>query len=157
MQSEEPLYIKSTRLVWICTSMYNYAHCYDVLVLIKFTYPYCTVYKNKLGWTAKRVEATFRFISWFVCTYYSILWYFMYQLLLYFYFECMYEWIIFLILYVWMNCIYLYTSVFWSIGKVEELWIKMYEHNYIDLFDVQLVQAWLHSLLLIGYKFPSLR
>jgi hypothetical protein len=37
---------------------------------------------------------------------------------------------------------------------IEELWIAMYERNYIQEGDVVLVQVWLQSLLTVGYKFP---
>lgn len=42
------------------------------------------------------------------------------------------------------------------VGRIEELWVHMYERGYLDLRDVALVQAWLHSLLAAGYQFPSL-
>ncbi len=42
-------------------------------------------------------------------------------------------------------------------GRIEELWIMLYEHGYIDLPDVKLVQSWLESLFIIGYKFPSVK
>ena len=37
---------------------------------------------------------------------------------------------------------------------MEELWVMMYEHGYLQMGDVRLVQAWLHSLVAAGYKFP---
>ncbi len=40
-------------------------------------------------------------------------------------------------------------------GRIEELWIMLYEHGYIAERDVLLLQAWLQSLLLVGYKFPA--
>jgi len=39
-------------------------------------------------------------------------------------------------------------------GRIEDLWIEMYEHGYIGLKDVELLQAWLQSLFAAGYKFP---
>ena len=39
---------------------------------------------------------------------------------------------------------------------MEELWIMMYDHGYFQMGDVKLVQAWLHSLVAAGYKFPPL-
>jgi len=41
-------------------------------------------------------------------------------------------------------------------GRIEELWILMYEHGYLKLDDVIMVQAWLSSLLSAGYKFPNI-
>ena len=32
----------------------------------------------------------------------------------------------------------------------------MYDHGYFQMGDVKLVQAWLHSLVAAGYKFPPL-
>lgn len=40
-------------------------------------------------------------------------------------------------------------------GMIEHLWVEMYERGYIEMKDVRLVQAWLESLLLVGYKFPD--
>ena len=42
------------------------------------------------------------------------------------------------------------------IARVEELWVTLYEHQYIELEDVVLMQQWLQSLLDIGYAFPEL-
>ena len=39
---------------------------------------------------------------------------------------------------------------------IEELWVALYEHNYIDVKDVELVQLWLNSLIDIGFEFPTL-
>ena len=39
---------------------------------------------------------------------------------------------------------------------IQELWIDMYERDYIEIEDVYWVQKWLVSLLEIGYKFPVL-
>ena len=41
-------------------------------------------------------------------------------------------------------------------GRIEELWILMYEHGYLKIDDVIMVQAWLSSLLSAGYKFPKI-
>jgi len=41
-------------------------------------------------------------------------------------------------------------------GRIEELWIMMYEHGYFQIEDVVLVQAWIQSLITAGYKFPKL-
>ena len=43
------------------------------------------------------------------------------------------------------------------VGRIEELWIALYEHQYIEVEDVTLVQHWLMSLLEAGYKFPDLK
>lgn len=40
-------------------------------------------------------------------------------------------------------------------GRIEALWIFLFERGYIELKDVQLVQAWLQSLLAAGYRFPT--
>lgn len=42
------------------------------------------------------------------------------------------------------------------VKRIEELWIALYEHQYIELQDVKLVQYWLESLLQVGYTFPEL-
>ena len=41
-------------------------------------------------------------------------------------------------------------------GIVEELYIELYEHGFIGKVDVELLQAWLESLLHVGYAFSSL-
>jgi hypothetical protein len=41
-------------------------------------------------------------------------------------------------------------------GRIEELWIFMYEHGYLGKADVYLVQSWLQSLIDCGYRFPEL-
>ena len=41
--------------------------------------------------------------------------------------------------------------------RIEELWIALYERQYIELKDVELVQHWLQSLFQVGYTFPSLK
>ena len=38
---------------------------------------------------------------------------------------------------------------------IEELWVSLYEHDYIGAKDVELVQLWLNSLIEIGFEFPS--
>ena len=40
-------------------------------------------------------------------------------------------------------------------GMIEHLWVEMYERGYIEVRDVRLVQAWLESLVVVGYKFPD--
>ena len=42
------------------------------------------------------------------------------------------------------------------VSRVEELWIALYEREYIELEDVKLVQLWLQSLVDAGYEFPKL-
>ena len=42
------------------------------------------------------------------------------------------------------------------VGQIEQLWIDLYERNYIDIEDVHLVQLWIQTLLDVGYPFPSL-
>eukprot|EP01038_Epipyxis_sp_PR26KG_P006993 gene6993-9557_t len=39
-------------------------------------------------------------------------------------------------------------------GRIEELWVFLYEHGYIGVQDVHLVQSWLHALISAGYKYP---
>ena len=41
-------------------------------------------------------------------------------------------------------------------GRVEELYILMYEMNIVGLDDVKLAQAWLQDLVRLGYRFPPL-
>ena len=38
-----------------------------------------------------------------------------------------------------------------------ELWIELYEHDYIELHDVETVKVYLRTLIAIGYEFPSLK
>lgn len=38
-------------------------------------------------------------------------------------------------------------------GKIEQLWVRMYEHGYIEIEDVIMCQAWLQSLIGAGYDF----
>ena len=42
------------------------------------------------------------------------------------------------------------------VERMEELYIVLYEHEYIELSDVELLQHWLQALLDSGYEFPSL-
>ena len=42
------------------------------------------------------------------------------------------------------------------VERTEELWIALYEREYVELLDVQLVQLWLQTLLDIGYTFPDI-
>ena len=39
---------------------------------------------------------------------------------------------------------------------IEEIWIMLFESGYIEIGDVHLVQAWIASLLTVGYQFPKL-
>ncbi len=39
--------------------------------------------------------------------------------------------------------------------RIQELWIALYERQYIEKEDVDLVQSWLSSLIKSGYKFPA--
>ena len=41
-------------------------------------------------------------------------------------------------------------------GRLEELYILLYEFGVLELDDVTLVQAWITDLLRVGYKFPQL-
>jgi hypothetical protein len=40
-------------------------------------------------------------------------------------------------------------------ARMEDLWIFLFERGYIALKDVELVQAWLVSLIAAGYVFPK--
>ena len=42
-------------------------------------------------------------------------------------------------------------------GRIEELYIRMYEIDLIGQTDVELTQAWLGDLIAAGYQFPSLQ
>lgn len=37
---------------------------------------------------------------------------------------------------------------------IEEMWVMMYEVGYIEIGDIDLIRAWLTSLLSAGYLFP---
>jgi hypothetical protein len=41
-------------------------------------------------------------------------------------------------------------------GRMEELWIALYERGFLDLKDVNVVQLWLAALVEIGYEFPPM-
>lgn len=41
-------------------------------------------------------------------------------------------------------------------GRIEELWIMLYEHGYIGIDDIFIIQAWIQSLINVGYEFPEL-
>ena len=41
-------------------------------------------------------------------------------------------------------------------GRLEELYVLMYEMGILAEADVRLAQAWLHDLVKIGYRFPSI-
>ena len=40
-------------------------------------------------------------------------------------------------------------------GMMEELWVYLYERDYIMLQDVLLLQQWIEALTIIGYNFPA--
>ena len=42
------------------------------------------------------------------------------------------------------------------IERVEELWVALYERQYIEHADVLLLQRWLQALIDVGYKFPEI-
>lgn len=42
-------------------------------------------------------------------------------------------------------------------SRMEQLWIDLYERDYIQLEDVKIVQLWLSTLAEIGYTFPKLQ
>ena len=41
-------------------------------------------------------------------------------------------------------------------GRVEELYVLMYEMGIVGADDVRLAQAWLSDLLKLGYRFPPI-
>jgi hypothetical protein len=41
-------------------------------------------------------------------------------------------------------------------GRLEELYINLYERDILTLGDVHVVQEWLQGLSDIGYKFPAI-
>ncbi len=43
------------------------------------------------------------------------------------------------------------------VERMEELWIALYERQYIEAHDVEVLQCWLQSLLSAGYKFPDIK
>ena len=43
------------------------------------------------------------------------------------------------------------------VGRIEELWVALYEHEYIEILDVKIVQLWLQALIDAGYQFPELK
>ncbi len=42
-------------------------------------------------------------------------------------------------------------------NMIEELWIALYERNFIELQDVARIRYWLQALLVTGYNFPKVR
>lgn len=42
------------------------------------------------------------------------------------------------------------------VERIEQLWVALYEHQYIELKDIQTVQLWLQSLIDSGYVFPPI-
>ena len=42
-------------------------------------------------------------------------------------------------------------------GRIEELYIELYERDFIELKDVLLVQQWIQSLTEVGYQFPVVK
>ena len=42
------------------------------------------------------------------------------------------------------------------VERTEELWIALYQRQYLELHDVELVQLWLQSLIDIGFQFPEI-
>lgn len=41
-------------------------------------------------------------------------------------------------------------------ARMEELWVFLYEHDYIQMDDVLLLQKWIQSLIKFGYDFPPI-
>jgi STELLO glycosyltransferases len=41
--------------------------------------------------------------------------------------------------------------------RMEELWVDLYERNYIEINDVKVIQLWLAALVEVGYNFPSFK
>ena len=42
-------------------------------------------------------------------------------------------------------------------GRMEQLWIDLYDRGYVEIEDVKAVQMWLDTLKQIGYTFPPLK
>ena len=42
------------------------------------------------------------------------------------------------------------------VERTEELWVALYERQYVELHDVELIQLWLQTLLDVGYTFPDI-
>jgi hypothetical protein len=40
--------------------------------------------------------------------------------------------------------------------RIMDLWVELFEHNYVGIEDVTAVREWLNVLISIGYKFPVL-
>ena len=40
--------------------------------------------------------------------------------------------------------------------RILDLWIELFEHDYLEVEDVAAIRQWLNALVLIGYEFPSL-
>lgn len=40
-------------------------------------------------------------------------------------------------------------------ARIENLWIALYEHRFVELEDVSIIQEWLLALAAVGYQFPS--
>ena len=43
------------------------------------------------------------------------------------------------------------------VERIEDLWVALYEHQYIALKDVELLRYWLQSLHQAGYTFPEIK
>ena len=42
------------------------------------------------------------------------------------------------------------------IERIEELWVALHKHQYLENEDITLLQQWLQSLVDVGYRFPKL-
>ena len=42
------------------------------------------------------------------------------------------------------------------VERTEELWVALYEREYIEYEDVMMIQLWLQALLDVGYRFPDI-
>ena len=40
-------------------------------------------------------------------------------------------------------------------ARIFELWVDLYEHDYLGLHDVKAAGEWMKTLIAIGYDFPS--
>ncbi len=41
-------------------------------------------------------------------------------------------------------------------GRMEGLWIDLYERGFLEQIDIKLMQAWIRDLISVGYSFPPL-
>jgi hypothetical protein len=57
-------------------------------------------------------------------------------------------------LHAWKPSDQIFESQYPLCACIEELWVLLYERGYIQIGDINLMHAWLQSLIYAGYKFP---